>query len=158
MKDKKLRYEDALNSVKSALEMGVVAGGGAAMMHMSCDAALKERILAACGDDDDERLGVEIMFRLVVMDMFVCFHSLCECAQFLKVWLPLMLFVCCLLVCLSLTLFLSQHLRLHLRPAQILACAHEADRQECRSRGGGGRKPVPRQGVRVRVQCRHEYL
>lgn len=64
LKDKKLRYEDALNSVKSALEMGVVPGGGGTMLYMSCDADLKERILAECRtDDEDEKLGVEIMFR-----------------------------------------------------------------------------------------------
>ena len=63
LKDKKLRYEDALNSVKAALEMGVVPGGGACMLYMSCDAQLKEDILSTCGNDEDERLGVEIMFR-----------------------------------------------------------------------------------------------
>jgi chaperonin GroEL len=63
LKDKKLRYEDALNSVKSALEMGVVPGGGACMLYMSCDAQLKQEILDACSQDEDERLGVEIMFR-----------------------------------------------------------------------------------------------
>jgi len=64
LKDKKLRYEDALNSVKSALEMGVVPGGGACMLSMSCNAELKERILAGVNqDDEDEKLGVEIMFR-----------------------------------------------------------------------------------------------
>lgn len=64
LKDKKLRYEDALNSVKSALEMGVVPGGGACMLHMSCDAQLKADILAGCNQaDEDEKLGVEIMFR-----------------------------------------------------------------------------------------------
>lgn len=63
LKDKKLRYEDALNSVKSALEMGVVPGGGACMLYMSCDMKLKESILEACSIDEDERLGVEIMFR-----------------------------------------------------------------------------------------------
>lgn len=63
LKDKKLRYEDALNSVRSALEMGVVPGGGACMLHMSCDEELKQKILNACSDDEDERLGVEIMFR-----------------------------------------------------------------------------------------------
>lgn len=63
LKDKKLRYEDALNSVKAALEMGVVPGGGACMLAMSCDANLKADILAGCNDDEDERLGVEIMFR-----------------------------------------------------------------------------------------------
>ena len=63
LKDKKLRYEDALNSVKSALEMGVVPGGGACMLYMSCDETLKNDILTAVGSDEDERLGVEIMFR-----------------------------------------------------------------------------------------------
>lgn len=64
LKDKKLRYEDALNSVKSALEMGVVPGGGATMLFMSCDQQLKDEILACCvAKDEDERLGVEIMFR-----------------------------------------------------------------------------------------------
>jgi chaperonin GroEL len=64
LKDKKLRYEDALNSVKSALEMGVVPGGGACMLYMSCDAELKADILAGCNQaDEDEKLGVEIMFR-----------------------------------------------------------------------------------------------
>lgn len=63
LKDKKLRYEDALNSVKSALEMGVVPGGGACMLHLSCDQSLKDSILAECGNDEDQKLGVEIMFR-----------------------------------------------------------------------------------------------
>jgi len=63
LKDKKLRYEDALNSVKSALEMGVVPGGGSMMLYMSCDEELKKSILDAVGTDEDERLGVEIMFR-----------------------------------------------------------------------------------------------
>lgn len=62
LKDKKLRYEDALNSVRSALEQGVVVGGGATMLHMSCDEELKQSILKQC-EDADERLGVEIMFR-----------------------------------------------------------------------------------------------
>ena len=63
LKDKKLRYEDALNSVRSAIEMGVVPGGGACMLYMSCDEELKQKILAGCSEDEDERLGVEIMFR-----------------------------------------------------------------------------------------------
>jgi chaperonin GroEL len=63
LKDKKLRYEDALNAVSSAIEMGVVPGGGAMMLHLSCDEELKKEIMAGCNDDEDERLGVEIMFR-----------------------------------------------------------------------------------------------
>jgi chaperonin GroEL len=63
LKDKKLRYEDALNSVKSAIEMGVVAGGGAALLFLSGDEQLKNEILASCAPkDEDEKLGVEIMF------------------------------------------------------------------------------------------------
>lgn len=63
LKDKKLRYEDALNSVRSALEMGVVPGGGACMLYMACDAELKKKILGSVEQNEDERLGVEIMFR-----------------------------------------------------------------------------------------------
>jgi chaperonin GroEL len=63
LKDKKLRYEDALNSVRSALEMGVVPGGGVCMLYMSCDEALKQSILDSTNPDEDEKLGVEIMFR-----------------------------------------------------------------------------------------------
>ena len=33
------------------------------MLYMSCDAKLKADILAGCANDEDERLGVEIMFR-----------------------------------------------------------------------------------------------
>ncbi|KAJ1404711.1 chaperonin [Ochromonadaceae sp. CCMP2298] len=64
LKDKKLRYEDALNSVKSALEMGVVPGGGATMLWLSCQDDLKKEIQDACTPgDEDMKLGVEIMFR-----------------------------------------------------------------------------------------------
>lgn len=34
LKDKKLRYEDALNSVRSALELGIVPGGGACLQYL----------------------------------------------------------------------------------------------------------------------------
>jgi len=59
LKDKKLRYEDALNSVKAAIEMGVVPGGGSTLLYM-----LKKRdeILAGM-DDDDEKAGADIVFR-----------------------------------------------------------------------------------------------
>ena len=71
LKDKKLRYTDALNSVRSAIEM-VWCSGGATMLHMSCDEDLKKSILDACMEgvyengqavDEDMKLGVEIMFR-----------------------------------------------------------------------------------------------
>ena len=64
LKDKKLRYEDALNAVNSALEMGVVPGGGACMLYISCMADFKQEIMDGCKEgDEDEKLGVEIMFR-----------------------------------------------------------------------------------------------
>jgi chaperonin GroEL len=70
LKDKKLRYEDALNSVKSAQEMGVVPGGGSCMMYMSSDAALKEKIMNQCdAGDEDMKQGVEIMFRALPAPM-----------------------------------------------------------------------------------------
>jgi len=69
LKDKKLRYEDALNSVKSAIEMGVVPGGGATMLFLESDTKLKDEILAQCSKDEDERLGVEIMFRSLAAPM-----------------------------------------------------------------------------------------
>ena len=58
LKDKKLRYEDALNSVQSARELGIVPGGGACLAHLQN--VLEEKILDAM-DDEDERRGAEIM-------------------------------------------------------------------------------------------------
>jgi len=60
LRDKKLRYEDALNSVKSALELGVVPGGGATLawiMHNKGDSILEQL------EDEDERRGAEIVVR-----------------------------------------------------------------------------------------------
>lgn len=68
LKDKKLRYEDALNSVRSAIEMGIVPGGGSTMLFMSDDKELKNSILSAC-KNEDEKLGVEIMFRSLAAPM-----------------------------------------------------------------------------------------
>jgi chaperonin GroEL len=73
LKDKKLRYEDALNSVRSALEMGVVPGGGATMLFMSCDTKLKDSILNACTIDEDERLG-EKFYPLIRSAKIILLH------------------------------------------------------------------------------------
>lgn len=59
LKDKKLRYEDALNSVKSARELGVVPGGGACLAYIQD--SFKDTVLDAM-DDDDERQGAMILF------------------------------------------------------------------------------------------------
>eukprot|EP00522_Entomoneis_paludosa_P015797 CAMPEP_0172453220 /NCGR_PEP_ID=MMETSP1065-20121228/10645_1 /TAXON_ID=265537 /ORGANISM="Amphiprora paludosa, Strain CCMP125" /LENGTH=590 /DNA_ID=CAMNT_0013205399 /DNA_START=83 /DNA_END=1855 /DNA_ORIENTATION=+ len=58
LKDKKLRYEDALNSVQSARELGVVPGGGACLAHLQDK--LRDTILDAM-EGDDERQGALIM-------------------------------------------------------------------------------------------------
>lgn len=59
LKDKKLRYEDALNSTKAAVEMGVVPGGGTTLLNASkvLDA------LQQTTDDEDERYGMLIVKR-----------------------------------------------------------------------------------------------
>jgi chaperonin GroEL len=46
LKDKKLRYEDALNSVKSAQEMGIVPGGGACLAYLQ--KAAEEKVRRLC--------------------------------------------------------------------------------------------------------------
>ena len=53
LKDKKLRYEDALNSVKAAMDEGIVPGGGATLVYML---RTKEKVLAGI-EDEDERLA-----------------------------------------------------------------------------------------------------
>jgi chaperonin GroEL len=60
LKDKKLRYEDALNSVNSARELGIVPGGGACLAYIQH--AFKEEFLALM-DDEDERQGAAILFK-----------------------------------------------------------------------------------------------
>lgn len=60
LKDKKLRYEDALNSVDSARELGIVPGGGACLAHLQI--SLEKKILEGM-DDEDERQGANILIR-----------------------------------------------------------------------------------------------
>lgn len=60
LKDKKLRYEDALNSVDSAREMGIVPGGGACLAHLQLE--LNDKIMDAM-EDDDMRQGAAILLR-----------------------------------------------------------------------------------------------
>jgi chaperonin GroEL len=58
LKDKKLRYEDAMNAVKSALKMGILPGGGSTMAYLL---RFKDEVVAQL-DDEDERRGAEIVF------------------------------------------------------------------------------------------------
>ena len=60
LKDKKLRYEDALNSVDSARELGIVPGGGATLAYLQVTMA--DKILDAM-DSEDERIGASILIK-----------------------------------------------------------------------------------------------
>jgi len=60
LKDKKLRYEDALNSVHSAKELGIVPGGGACLAHLQ--KVMQSQILDSM-DSDDEREGAKILIK-----------------------------------------------------------------------------------------------
>merc|ERR1712151_230694 len=60
LKDKKLRYEDALNSVHSAQELGIVPGGGSCLAHLQ--QVMKSKILSEM-ESDDEREGAKILIK-----------------------------------------------------------------------------------------------
>ena len=58
MKDKKLRIEDALNATKAAVEEGIVAGGGVALLNIQSE--VKKLLEDAEGD---EKTGIQIVVR-----------------------------------------------------------------------------------------------
>ena len=58
MKEKKARVEDAMHATKAAVEEGIVAGGGVALLRAS-------HILATLKLDDDEQVGVSIVTRAI---------------------------------------------------------------------------------------------
>ena len=60
MREKKLRIEDALNATKSAIEEGVVAGGGVALLKTRTK--LREFVQTLSGD---EKVGAEIILKAV---------------------------------------------------------------------------------------------
>jgi len=59
MKEKKARVEDALHATRAAVEEGIVAGGGVALIR--CIAAIE----TVKGSNDDEQIGVDIIKRAV---------------------------------------------------------------------------------------------
>jgi len=59
MKEKKARVEDALHATRAAVEEGIVAGGGVALIR--CLTAIE----AVKPSNDDERIGVDIVKRAV---------------------------------------------------------------------------------------------
>ena len=64
MKEKKLRIEDALNATKAAVEEGIVAGGGTALINV-IDAV--EAVIADL--DGDEKTGAQIVAKALVAPM-----------------------------------------------------------------------------------------
>ena len=59
MKEKKARVEDALHSTRAAVEEGVVAGGGVALIRAEMSIAKLQ------GDNDDQTVGINILRRAV---------------------------------------------------------------------------------------------
>ena len=58
MKEAKLRMEDALAATRAAVEEGIVAGGGTALIHAV------EKVKAACADlTGDEKTGADIVVK-----------------------------------------------------------------------------------------------
>ena len=64
MKEKKLRIEDALNATKAAVEEGIVAGGGTALVNV-VDAV--EKVIAEL--DGDEKTGAMIVAKALLAPM-----------------------------------------------------------------------------------------
>ena len=59
MKEKKARVEDALHATRAAVEEGVVAGGGVALIRAVA------QISKLTGDNDDQNVGISILKRAV---------------------------------------------------------------------------------------------
>ncbi|MBQ8906953.1 MAG: chaperonin GroEL, partial [Clostridia bacterium] len=64
MKEKKLRIEDALNATKAAVEEGIVAGGGTALINVIADV---EKILDEV--EGDEKTGVRLVVKALEIPM-----------------------------------------------------------------------------------------
>ena len=60
MKEKKLRIEDALAATKAAVEEGIVAGGGTALMN-----AIPDVEAAIANADGDEKTGMAIVLKVL---------------------------------------------------------------------------------------------
>ena len=64
MKEKKLRIEDALNATKAAVEEGIVAGGGAALVNVI---GAVEKVIDSL--EGDEKTGAQIVAKALVAPM-----------------------------------------------------------------------------------------
>ena len=63
VKERKDRVEDAMNSTRAAVEEGVVAGGGVALMYAT------RALNKVDADNDDQRVGVNIVRRALAMPL-----------------------------------------------------------------------------------------
>ncbi|MHC5789985.1 chaperonin GroEL, partial [Pseudomonas idahonensis] len=57
MKEKKARVEDALHATRAAVEEGVVAGGGVALIRVA------DKISGLKGDNEDQNVGIKVALR-----------------------------------------------------------------------------------------------
>ncbi len=64
LKEKKMRIEDALNATKAAVEEGIVAGGGTAMVNAATDVA---KLLTSV--EGDEKTGVKLVLKALEAPM-----------------------------------------------------------------------------------------
>ena len=59
MKEKKDRVDDALGATRAAVEEGIVAGGGVALLRAST------KLTTLHGDNNEQDLGIKLVFRAV---------------------------------------------------------------------------------------------
>ncbi|HPP82663.1 MAG TPA: TCP-1/cpn60 chaperonin family protein, partial [Rubrivivax sp.] len=59
MKEKKARVEDALHATRAAVEEGIVAGGGVALLRA------RQKLGAIKGDNADQEAGIKIVLRAI---------------------------------------------------------------------------------------------
>ena len=71
LKDRKLRYEDAVNAVRSGMECGVVPGGGAALLGCR---DIRDAVKAQCATED-EAAGVDLVFNALSSPMRQIAHN-----------------------------------------------------------------------------------
>ncbi|WP_429023933.1 chaperonin GroEL [Aeromonas allosaccharophila] len=57
MKEKKARVEDALHATRAAVEEGVVAGGGVALVRVAA------KLIGLRGDNEDQNVGIKVALR-----------------------------------------------------------------------------------------------
>jgi len=73
LQDKKLRYEDALNSAQAALKDGILPGGGSTMVYLL---RTKQKVMEAMEvEDEDEKLAVDVMYNALRAPLIQIAHN-----------------------------------------------------------------------------------